>query len=198
VSRDDALAAFDERGLLLVQGQGAVPSLADLIAGKVVTTRGYSWDYVPAWTLRDELESRDDVAVVKLIGGRSTVVHERHWPAVEALSDASRATLGGNVMLARIERTPGLAGRELKEALGLAGKDGSRKFQRWKNELEIGLAIVGREQEDAAQHTHDAAWFPWSRSKIGQGVPGELPTVDQAVASLGVAPAFLPVLRNLR
>ena len=197
MSRDEALAAFEERGLVLVQGQGPIPSLADLIAGKAVTTRGYSWDYVPAWTLRDELEARDDVAVVKLVGGRSTVVHARHWPAVEALSRASRATLGGNALLTRIERAPGIAGRELKEALGLSGKDGSRKFQKWKTELEVGLAIVGREQEDAAHHTHDAAWFPWSRSKIGEGVRGALPTVDEAVGSLGVAPAFLPVLRNL-
>jgi len=198
VSRDEALATFEDRGLVLVQGQGAVPSLADLLAGKAVTTRGYSWDYVPAWTLREELAARDDVAVVKLVGGRSTLVQARHWPAVETLSRASRATLAGNAMLARIERAPGIAGRELKEALGLSGKDGSRKFQRWKNELEIGLAIDGREQDDPAHHTHDAAWFPWSQSKLARGVRGPLPALDDAVESLGVAPAFLPVLRYLR
>lgn len=198
MSRDDALATFEERGLVLVQGQGAIPSLADLLAGKAVTTRGYSWDYVPAWTLREELATRDDVAVVKLVGGRSTVVQARHWPAVEALSRASRATLAGNAMLARIERAPGIAGRELKEALGLSGKDGSRKFQRWKNELEIGLAIDGREQEDATHHTHDAVWFPWSQSKVARGVRAPLPSIEDAVASLAVAPTFLPVLRNLR
>jgi hypothetical protein len=197
VSRNEALATFEERGLVLVQGQGAVPSLADLLAGKAVTTRGYSWDYVPAWTFRDELEARDDVAVVKLVGGRSTVVHARHWPAVESLSRASRATLSGNAMLERIERAPGIAGRELKQALGLSGKDGSRKFQRWKTELEVGLAIVGREQEDAAHHTHDAAWFPWSQSKVARGVRGPLPSIDDAIESLAVGPAFLPVLRNL-
>jgi hypothetical protein len=197
VSRDEALATFEERGMVLVQGQGPIPSLADLIAGRAVTTRGYSWDYVPAWTLRDELDARDDVAVVKLVGGRTTMVHARHWPAIEALSRASRATLVGNAMLARIERAPGIPGRELKEALGLTGKDGSRKFQRWKNELEVGLAIVGREQEDADHHTHDAAWFPWAASKIASGVRGAIPTIDEAVASLDVAPAFLPVLRNL-
>jgi hypothetical protein len=134
---------------------------------------------------------------VKLVGGRTTIVHARHWPAVEALSRASRATLAGNAMLARIERAPGIAGRELKEALGLSGKDGSRTFQRWKNRLEIGLAIDGREQEDTAHHTHDAAWFPWSQSKIARGVRGPLPGIDDAVAALGVAPASLPVLRNL-
>jgi hypothetical protein len=198
VSRDDALATFEARGLVLVQGQGAIPSLADLLAGNAVTTRGYSWDYVPAWTLRDELEARDDVAVVKLVGGRSTVVQARHWPAVEALSRASRVAFGANAMLARIERGPGIPGRELKEALGLSGKDGSRTFQRLKNELEIGLAIVGREQDDAPHHTHDAAWFPWSQSKIARGVRGPLPAIDDAVESLGLDPAFLPVLRYLR
>ncbi len=101
-------------------------------------------------------------------------------------------------MLERIEREPGIAGRELKEALRLSGKEGSRAFQKWKTELEVALAIVGREQEDADHHTHDAAWFPWAQSKIARGVAGALPSVEEAVSSLGVAPAFLPVLRNLR
>jgi hypothetical protein len=198
VSRDDALAAFERTGLVWVQGQGEIPSLADLIAGEPVTTRGYSWDYMPAWTLREELAARDDAAVVKLVRGRSTVVHARHWPAVEALARASRAAVRGNALLERIEQEPGIPGADLKAALGLEGKDGSRKFLRWKNELELALAIVGREQEDAAHHTHDAAWFPWSQSKIARGVSGPLPDIEEAVGSLGVAPAFLPVLRNLR
>ena len=61
-------------GLLLVQGQAEIPSVADLLAGVPVTTRGYSWDYVPAWNLTDEYESTDDVAVVKLFRGRRTLV----------------------------------------------------------------------------------------------------------------------------
>jgi hypothetical protein len=197
VSRDDALRAFERTGLVWVQGQGALASLADLLAGAPVTTRGYSWDYVPAWTLRDELEERADVAVVKLVAGRSTVVHARHWPAVESLSRASRARLR-SPMLERIEREPGIAGKALKARLGLSGRDGSRAFQRGRTELEVRLAIVGREQDDAGGHTHDAAWFPWSRSKIAEGSRGPVPTVDDAVASLGVAPAFLPVLKHLR
>ena len=49
-------AALTRTGLLLVQGQAEIPSVADLLAGAPVTTRGYSWDYVPAWNLTDEYE----------------------------------------------------------------------------------------------------------------------------------------------
>jgi hypothetical protein len=198
VSRDDALRAFERTGLVWVQGQGEIESLADLIAGKPVTTRGYSWDYVPAWTLREELDARDDVAVIKLVRGRSTVVHARHWPALEAISRAARSAVADSPMLRRISATPGITGKELKEALGLGGKDGSRRFQKGKTELEVALAIVGREQEDPLGHTHDSAWFPWSRSKVAEGVSGPLPPIEQAVASLGIDRAFLPVLKNLR
>ena len=49
----DALA---RGGLLLVQGQAEIASVADLLAGTPITTRGYSWDYAPAWNLTDEYE----------------------------------------------------------------------------------------------------------------------------------------------
>ena len=83
----DALAGS---GLLLVQGQAEVPSVADLLAGRPVTTRGYSWDYEPAWRLTDEYERGGDVAVVKLVRGRRTLVDRALWAPVHALAVAAR------------------------------------------------------------------------------------------------------------
>ena len=41
--------AVVQHGLLLTQGQWEIPSGADLLEGRPIKTRGYSWDYVPSW-----------------------------------------------------------------------------------------------------------------------------------------------------
>src|SRR5687767_9120239 len=140
--------ALEERGLLLVQGQAELPSLADLLAGAPVTTRGYSWDYVPAWILRSELAAQDDVALVKLVRGRSTLAHARWWPALEALARAARAAVldghaapGRRELLEAIEARPGTPGLDLKTALGLS----TAEFQRRKNDLAAWLCVASED-----------------------------------------------------
>jgi hypothetical protein len=209
--RERVEEAWERTGLLWVQGQGELESLADLLAGKPVTTQGYSWDYVPAWELREELAARDDAALTKLVRGRSTLVHARHWPMVQALAIASRRAVvagerngGARALLDRIERVPGTTGADLKALLGLQGKDGSRTFQKLKTLLETWLCIEGREQEDAASHTHDALWFPWSEGKIAGaakgGAWGSIPAVDVAIPSLlaAIVPGTEPSAREVR
>ncbi|MCO5165144.1 MAG: hypothetical protein M9894_02095 [Planctomycetes bacterium] len=187
--RRRVLAALERHGLLLVQGQAEAPSVADLHAGAPVTVRGYAYDYVPAWLLREELAARDDVALVKLVRGRSTLVHARHWPALEALARAARvAVLGGRArtgrreLLAAIEAHPGASGEALKAALDLPAAE----FQRRKNDLASWLCVDGRDQEeDAEHHTHDQAWYPWAEGKVGRALRGApLPTPDEAAAAL--------------
>jgi hypothetical protein len=181
-------AALERRGLLLVQGQAEAPSVADLHAGAPVTTRGYSWDYMPAWRLRDELAARDDVAVVKLLRGRTTLVHRRLWPAVEALARAARAgvladqaTTGRRELLEAIERSPGAPGAALQRGLALS----SAELQKRKNDLCAWLCIVGEEQDeaDAGHHTHDLAWSPWRAGKVARGVK-RVPSVEDATTAL--------------
>lgn len=204
--------ALDERGLLLVQGQAEAPSVADLLAGAPVTTRGYSWDYVPAWTLREELAARDDVALVKLLRGRSTLVQRRLWPAVESLARAARVGVladrgapGRRELLEAIERSPGASGDALKRVCGLSGPE----FQRRKNDLAAWLCVVGEDQDDAlvGHHTHDCVWSPWRSGKVARAVRRP-PPLDEATATLLAAlvvsgrpprPAtLLPVLRVAR
>lgn len=193
--RERVLEALERSGLLLVQGQGEARSLADLHAGAPVTVRGYAWDYVPAWCLREELAAREDVALVKLLRGRSTLVDARFWPALEALSRealvAVRAGRGGEParrLLDRIEAEPGITGERLKASLGLTAAE----FQRTKNDLAAWLCVVSREQEEADHHTHDAAWFPWSHGKVARAVGHlDLPVVHAAVQRL-LAALVLP------
>jgi hypothetical protein len=175
-------AALDRHGMLLVQGQYDLPSIADLLEGAPITTRGYSYDYVPAWQVRWEFVSGPDHVLVKLFGGMSTVVHRRHWPALNTLAKAARASVlkgkdGAAKMLALIEARPGVTGEEIKQALKLD----RAPFQRDKTKLEQWLCIEGREQEETDHHTHDSAWFAWAQGKTA-GVPAGEP--DAAIASL--------------
>ena len=171
--------ALDRHGLLLVQGQWEIPSLADLLARRPIVTRGYSWDYVPAWRLYQELGERADVETAKLFRGRNTLIARRHWPSLQALASEAAAAVrrgaGGpesRRMLQLIESSPGIAGSELKSQLGLRGAAGSRKFQRVKADLERLLCIVGTERLDLGYHTHESVWFPWTRCKSARAIAG--------------------------
>jgi hypothetical protein len=157
--------------MLLVQGQYDLPSIADLLEGGPLTTRGYSHDYVPAWRMRSDLIRQPDYALLKLFGGMSTVVHQRHWPALSSLAPAARAAVlkgqeGPARMLELIESRPGITGEEIKRGLKLIDKSGVRQFQRDKTKLEQWLCVEGRDQNEIEHHTHDSAWFPWMQSKV--------------------------------
>jgi hypothetical protein len=181
-------AALDRTGLLLVQGQAEIPSVADLIAGAAVTTRGYSWDYVPAWNLTDEYEHRDDVAVVKLFRGRRTLVHRRLWPAVDALAVAARAHVlaqpvrtDARRFVVLVEQRVGVPLSAVREEIRLD----RRVFDRTRRDLEQWLCVLGREREDVDHHTHEPALFPWSAGAIGRARGrGRRLTVDAATATL--------------
>lgn len=160
-------AALNRHGMLLVQGQWEIPSLADLLEGAPVTTRGYSWDYVPAWELSAELAARPDVATAKLLRGRTTLIDEQLWPAVDALARDARLRIEGVParLLRLVESHPGIPGGELRRLLKLD----ARGFQRVKGLLEQRLCLFGEERKDLDHHTHESAWYPWSASKIARG-----------------------------
>jgi hypothetical protein len=201
-------AALGRTGLLLVQGQAEIPSVADLLAGVPVTTRGYSWDYVPAWNLTDEYEQADDVAVAKLFRGRRTLVHRRLWPAVDALAIAAREQVLARPVrtdvrrfVVLVEQRAGVPMGELREELRLE----RRAFDRAKRDLEQWLCVYGRERDDVEHHTHEPAFFPWSSGDIGRARGRRRPlAVDAATATLlaavgtnaaGPAARLFPVLR---
>ena len=183
--------AFEEHGLLLVQGQAEVPSIADLLAGEPVTTMGYSWDYVPAWELAWVLGARADVAECKLLRGRRTLVDRRLWPAVHALACAARPNVDSR-LLDVVESRPGASGEECRAVLAID----ARAFQREKGKLEQWLCVWGVERDDVEYHTHDRAWHPWSTSKIARGVK-KTPPVADACATLEAAIASDVALAKL-
>ena len=212
--------AFERHGLLLVQGQWEVPSIADLLRGRPMLTRGYSWDYVPAWQTCDALAERADVQSAKLFRGRRTLVSKKLWPALDALAReaavAVRQGRGGREqrrVLEIIEATPGIPGGEIKSRLLYRGKQGSRSFLRAKSDLEKWLCIEGVERDDLDYHTHESLWFPWTFSSSARALARRKtrPSMSAATESLLLAvfpegpstssprpEVLFPVLRLLR
>lgn len=187
-------------GMLLLQGQAEIPSVADLLAGEPVTTRGFSWDYVPAWDYCDFLLQRPDIELVKLFRSKRTLVHQRLWPAVEALASTAKKTVnrksdleGHSKILRYVLAHPGISGTELKEVAEQRFSISGRRFPRIKNHLESWLCLLPFARTDVEYHTHDPAWFPWDFGKIHRSFttgkhsvsPSEaLETIGQAVPGL--------------
>lgn len=184
--------AFMRLGMVLVQGQWELPSLADLMAGGAITTNGYSWDYVPAWDIAHALDQHPDFSEMKLWRGKRTIVHRRHFPAIEALARASRLAILDGVagamprdMLLLIDSDPGITGKQITSTLEWDAKT----FQKQKGHLAELLAIVGVDQDEAESHTHDQLWSPWSAGKVAMSMSRHkrFPTPHAAAESLLVA-----------
>src|SRR5713226_5093675 len=89
-----AIAFVKANGVVLESGRGAVPSLAEAIAGAPI--RGSWWAHPKANTIflcSRAIRESADVLVCRLAGGRVTYVHRRLWPALVRLAgrfDADR------------------------------------------------------------------------------------------------------------
>lgn len=177
--------ALKEHGLLLIQGQWEIPSLADLLKGKPITTKGYSWDYVPAWKYSDGLTRRPHLAFLKLFRGKNTIVEKAWWPYLHILALKSVETVLAGKMgkdeqrfLQLVCESPGISGEKIKEKLKINSND----FQKIKNNLEKWLCIWGIERSDVECHTHDQAWWPWKEGKIAKFIKTaeRVPTPEEA------------------
>lgn len=187
---DEALTHY---GMLPIQGQHDIPSIADLLEGAPIKTRGFSWDYVPAWDMSEALAADDDKVLLKLFRGGNTLVTSRHWPAVQVLAEENvrRVSSGGGGQqwqdfLQVVSENPGLAGASVKIALGLDGDVGRRAFQRIKTFLERLCVVWGEEQTETESHTHDLLWYPWDYGKVSKAMveKTDLPSLADAEREL--------------
>src|SRR6266478_4961789 len=89
-----AIAFVKANGVVLESGRGAVPSLAEAIAGAPI--RGSWWAHPKANTIflcSRAVRQSADVLVCRLVGGKVTYVHRRLWSALARLAgqfDADR------------------------------------------------------------------------------------------------------------
>ena len=81
------LAFVKRHGVVLQAARGAVPSLAEAIAGGPI--RGSWWAHPSGhdiFRVADAVSDSDDVLVCKLLDGKVTYVHRRLWPALVKLA----------------------------------------------------------------------------------------------------------------
>jgi len=83
VTPAQGLAFVKRHGVVLQAARGAVPSLAEAIAGGPI--RGSWWSHPSGhdiFRVAEAVSDSDDVLVCKLIDGKVTYVHRRLWPAL--------------------------------------------------------------------------------------------------------------------
>src|SRR5438128_8616568 len=102
-----ALAFVKRHGIVLQAARGPVPNLAEAIAGGPI--RGSWWAHPKAnaiFLCSRAIRASADVLVCRLVGGKTTCVHRRLWPALVRL--AGRFTAN---QLAAIEEVHTPSGR---------------------------------------------------------------------------------------
>jgi len=84
----DALAFVERHGVVLVSAKGPVPRMTEAIAGE--TIRGSWWGHPKGrriYAVLQALADSPDILVCRLVGGKSTLVHRRLWPAIVRLAE---------------------------------------------------------------------------------------------------------------
>ena len=109
-----ALAYVERQGVVLQAARGAVPSLAEAVAGERI--RGSWWGHAKGQEIFQAAEAvsdSPDVLVCKLLDGKVTYVHRRLWPALIKLASRFR-----RAALAKVwsEHTPSGAHRSRRLA----------------------------------------------------------------------------------
>ena len=134
----EALAFVEKRGIVLESARGAVPSLAESIAGERI--RGSWWGHPKGdaiFACSRAIRSSKDVLTCRLIDGKVTYVHRRLWPALARLSDNLRAD-----RLAPIKEVHTVAGKHRIESVPFSrwiSPDEMRKGARLSKEQAVAL-----------------------------------------------------------
>src|SRR5256885_2696771 len=82
----DPLDFIARHGVVLASGKGAVPNLAEAVAGEPI--RGSWWGHKKGKEIFSALSAvadSPDVLCFRLVDGKITFVHRRLWPAVVRL-----------------------------------------------------------------------------------------------------------------
>ncbi len=88
-SKEEALDFVKHHGAVLESAKGAIPSLAEAIAGKPI--RGSWWGHPKGnqiYMLLNEVGDSPDIVRCRLHDGKITLVHRRLWPALVKMASA--------------------------------------------------------------------------------------------------------------
>jgi hypothetical protein len=180
------IALLERWGLLLYQ-DAKLPSVVSELAGGPI--KGSWWAHPEGkliFRVGGELLHHPDVIAVKLIAGKETLVHRRHWPALAAVGMARDGwqtkplSAEAKALLKRVDRegrvrTSGEPVKELERAL---------------------LVVADGVHTESGAHATDAV--VWSAMAKELGLPKKLPVLEAARAELDAAAAKLADAHGVR
>jgi hypothetical protein len=142
VTPEAALAFVEEHGIVLMSARGAVPNLAEFVAGEPI--RGSWWGHPRGQEIflaAGEVSESDSILMCRLVGGKVTFVHRRLWPALVRL--ASRLPREG---LEKVWQEHTDSGKHVARRL---------PFPKWVPD------DVAREARDLSESAAETALAPW-------------------------------------
>ena len=178
---------LEDRGLLLASDP-VLPSVAALVAGAPVN--GSWWSHPKGreiFRVLRELEDDADVAFVKLVAGKVTLVHRRLWSALYAAAASREAWQLENLSAA----AKSLLSRVEKEGRLAPGKADSKAAR----ELEARLLVLSAEvhTETGAHVRVLESWKSWAKrvklAKVSLSAAAGKGRLEEA---LGKASGMLP------
>ena len=111
----DVSELLEAQGVLLESAKGPIPNVAELVAGEAITG---SWWGHPAgheiFEAINRLADSPDVARMRLVNNKVTLIHRRLWPALLRLEDRFGATA---LLVVSQEHTPSGAHRATSSPL---------------------------------------------------------------------------------
>ena len=106
---------LEAQGVLLESAKGPIPNVAQLVAGEAIT--GSWWGHPASHEIFEainRLADSPDVARMRLVNNKVTLVHRRLWPALLRLADRFDATA---LLVVTQEHTPSGAHRATSSPL---------------------------------------------------------------------------------
>lgn len=178
-------------GILPVFGQLVVPSVADLLAGRAVRSKGYSRLMRPAWDYVDWRLQQGDVVYSKLLQGRRCLIHRSMYRTLDAIAVRCMnrlATVDANtpegIVFDVVDKTPGIPGNELKlmciDVLGI----GASSYTKARSVLESRSCIFGLERSDVHYHTHEQSWYSWNFHPVRRSFQSQKPMTCEQIRSM--------------
>lgn len=176
---DRVRSAVDKHGLLLAH-DAKLPSVSGIVAGEAV--KGSWWGHPKGNEIFATLGTiEDEVAWVKLVNGKVTLVHRRLWPALLGVAgkwQREGLSEGAAAVLAKVKKS----GTLRADALG----KGERAFV---SELEKRILVAVTEEHTESGH-HTRVMQTWDRWAEARGVTAiaqkeARAALEQAAAALG-------------
>lgn len=158
-----AIRSVMKHGVMLESARGAVPNLAEIIAGKRI--RGSWWIHPKRqeiFLLTRAVRDSDDILVCRLVKGKITFVSRRLWPALVRL-----ASQFDPEQLGRIREVHTSRGEHVVHIVS---------YPRW---VPAGVKVLARNMSENQAITQLGAWYLQGRNRRSRASGWKVAQVKQ-------------------